>query len=159
MTGIPLIAVEGIATEGGADTNVGGRGAEAGHGADHEAERGTELGAETAHEDRAERTGPAEEGPVNDAERAAVAEHAAHATCTPPEATATTAEDAVRAPIDEVKETVRGPTRGDADDVAHATELEAALHAVSSPAREAHIEDAGAAETGLPPAATAEAEV
>jgi hypothetical protein len=39
------------------------------------------------------------------------------------------------------------------------TELEAALLAVSSPAREAHPEGAGDAETEPPPAAAAEAEV
>jgi hypothetical protein len=43
--------------------------------------------------------------------------------------------------------------------VAHAAELEAALLAVSSPAREAHTKDAGAAEIGPPPVAAAEAEV
>jgi hypothetical protein len=47
----------------------------------------------------------------------------------------------------------------DADDVAHAAEIEAALLAVSSPAREAHTEDACAVETGLPSVAAAEAEV
>jgi methylglyoxal synthase len=88
-----------------------------------------------------------------------VAEHAALATRTSPEATATTAEDIVRTPVEEVNEAARGPTGGDTDDVAHAAELEATLLAVSSPAREAHTEDAGAAETGPSPVAAAEAEV
>jgi hypothetical protein len=48
---------------------------------------------------------------------------------------------------------------GDTDDVAHVAELEAALLTVSSPTCEAHTEDAGATETGLPSSAAAEAEV
>jgi hypothetical protein len=43
--------------------------------------------------------------------------------------------------------------------VAHVAELEAALLTVSSPAREAHTEDAGAVKTVPPPAAADEAEV
>jgi hypothetical protein len=54
---------------------------------------------------------------------------------------------------------VRGPTGADTDDVAHAAELEVALLAVSSPAREAHTEEAGAAQIVPPPAAGAEAEI
>jgi hypothetical protein len=159
MTGIPLITDEGTVADGGADADAEGGCAETGHGADHEAEGGTEQGAETTHDDRAERTGPTEESPANDAKRAVGVEHAVLAACTSPEATTTTAEDVVRAPVEEVNETAHGPTRCDADDVTHATELEAALLAISSPACEAHIEDAGAAETGLPPAAAADAEV
>jgi hypothetical protein len=87
------------------------------------------------------------------------AEHAALAARTSPEATATNAEDAVRAPVEKVNETTGGPTGGNVDDVAHAAELEAALLAVSSPAREARSKDAGAVETGPPPTGAAEAEV
>jgi methylglyoxal synthase len=87
------------------------------------------------------------------------AEHATPAAHTPPEATATTAENVVRASVEEVNKATLGPTGGDAEDVAHAAELEAALLVVSSPTHEAHTEDAGAAETGLPSATTTEAEV
>jgi hypothetical protein len=87
------------------------------------------------------------------------AEHAALAARTCPEATATNAEDTVHAPVEEVNETTGGPTRSNVDDVAHAAELEAALLAVSSPAREARSEDAGAVETGPPPTGAAEPEV
>jgi hypothetical protein len=129
------------------------------HGANHEAEGGAEQGTEAAQDDRAERTDSAEESPANDAEHAVVVERASLATRTSPEDTTTIAEDAIRAPVEEVKEAACGPTGGDANDVAHAARLEAALLAVSSLTREAHIEYAGAVETGPPPAATTEAEV
>jgi hypothetical protein len=58
-----------------------------------------------------------------------------------------------------VNETAREPTEGDADDAANTNELEAALLAVNSPAREAHPTDAGAAETDPPSTTAAEAEV
>jgi creatinine amidohydrolase/Fe(II)-dependent formamide hydrolase-like protein len=123
MTGTPLIATEGTAAEGEVDANAEGGGAEMGHGADHETEGGTEQGAEAMHDDRAECTRPAEESPANDAERAVGAEHDALAARTSPEATATTAEDVVRALVEQVNETVRALIGGDVDDVAHATEL------------------------------------
>jgi hypothetical protein len=159
MTGIPIIAAEGTATEGGAAADAEDGGAQTGHGADHEAKGGTEQGTEVVHDDTAERTGPAEECPANDVKHAVVAECAALVTRTSPEATATIAEDVVHAPVEEVNEATRGPTRGDADDVAHAAELEAALLTVSSLTCEAHNEDAGAAETDPPLAAAAEDEV
>jgi creatinine amidohydrolase/Fe(II)-dependent formamide hydrolase-like protein len=123
MTGTPLIAAEGTAAEGGVDADAEGGGAEMGHGADHETEGGTEQGAEAMHDDRAECTRPAEESLANDAECAVGAEHAALAARTSPEATATTAEDVVRALVEQVNETVRALIGGDVDDVAHATEL------------------------------------
>jgi hypothetical protein len=69
------------------------------------------------------------------------------------------AENVVHAPVEEAAKTARGPTGGDVDDAAHVAELEAALLAVSSPAREAHPEGAGDAETEPPPSAAAEAEI
>jgi hypothetical protein len=159
MTGISLITAEGTATEGGAATDTKGGDTETGRGADHEAEGLIGQGAEAAHDDRAKRTVPAVENAVNDAERAMVAEDVALMARTSPEAAAMTAEDAVRAPVEEVNETARGPTGGDTDDVEHVAELEVALLAVNSSAHKAHPEDAGAAETDPPPAAAAKAEV
>jgi hypothetical protein len=50
----------------------------------------------------------------------------------PPEAPATDAKDAVHAPVEEANNAAHEPIGGDADDVAHATELEAVLLAASS---------------------------
>jgi hypothetical protein len=69
------------------------------------------------------------------------------------------AEDVVHTPIEEVAETARGPTGGDADDAVDADELEAALLLIISWAQEAHPEGAGDAATEPPPSAAAEAEV
>jgi hypothetical protein len=109
MTGILLITIEGTVAEGGAAADAEDGGATTGHWADHEAEGGAEQGTEAAHDDRAERTGPAEESPANDADHTVVAECASLVTRTSPKATATNAEDAVRAPVEEVNEAARGP--------------------------------------------------
>jgi hypothetical protein len=159
MTGILLITAEGTVAEGGVAADAEDRSAKTGHGTDHEAKGAAEQDTEVAHDDRAEHTGLAEESPANNAKHAVVAERASLATRTSPEATTTTAEDVVRASVEEANETVRGPTGADTDDGAHAAELEVALLAVSAPAREAHTEEAGAAQIVPPPAAGAEAEV
>jgi hypothetical protein len=77
----------------------------------------------------------------------------------PPKAPATDAEDDGHVPVEEANEAACGPTGGNADDVAHAAELEVVLLAVSSLARETHPEGAGDTETEPPPATAAEAEV
>jgi hypothetical protein len=160
MTGISLITAEGTAVEGVAADDVEGGGAETGRGADHGAKGLTGQGAEAAHDDKMERTAPTERDPAHEMEDASGDEHATLAVGTPPpEAPAADAENVVHAPVEEAAETARGPTGGDADDASHVTQLEAALLAVSSPAREAHPEGAGDAETEPPPAAAAEAEV
>jgi hypothetical protein len=68
--------------------------------------------------------------------------------------------DVVRAPDEDVHATISagGATGGDAAEWVHAAELEAALLAVSSLARETPLEPAGAGQIDPPPA-TAEAEV
>jgi hypothetical protein len=160
VTEIPLIAAEGTGADGEAAGDAECGGPEVRRGAAHEAEGLAIQVAEATHNDRAERTTPAAESPINDAEHAVVAEDAPpEARNPPPEATVTLAEDAVRAPAEEVNETAHGPTEGDADDAANTNELEAALLAVNSPAREAHPTDAGAAETDPPSTTAAEAEV
>jgi hypothetical protein len=159
MTGISLITAEGTAAEGVAADDAEGGGAETGRDADHESECLTGQGIKAAHDNSVERTVPAEMNPAYNAEEASGAEHATLAVRTPPEAPATNAEDVVRASVEEANEATSRPTEGDTDDSAHTAEFEAALLAVSSTAREARPEDAGAAETDPPPAATAETEV
>jgi hypothetical protein len=84
VTEIPLIAAEGTGADGEAAGDAECGGPEVRRGAAHEAE-GLEIQvAEATHNDRAERTTPAAESPINDAERAVVAEDAAPEARNPP---------------------------------------------------------------------------
>jgi hypothetical protein len=154
MIGIPLITAEGAAAD-----DAEGRGAGTGRGSDHGAKGLTGQGAEVAHNDMMECAAPTERDPAQETEDAPGTERATLAVNTPPEAPAVDAEDVTHAPVEEAAETACGPIGGDADDAADAAELEAALLAISSPAREAHTEGAGDAATEPPPSVAAEAEV
>jgi hypothetical protein len=159
MAGVTLITAKGTVAEGGAAEDTEGGCAEVGHNAEQGAEGDAEQDTETARDEGAGRTSSAEENPASDAKRVVVAEHAALAAGTSPEANAVNTEGAAHAPVEEVNETTRRSSGGDADDKVHAAELEAALLTVSSPGCETHTEDAGPIETGTPSVAAAEAEV
>jgi hypothetical protein len=150
---------EGTAAEGGAAEDAEGGGAKAGHGIEQGVEGDAKQDTETARGEGAERTSPAEENLASDGERTMVAEHAALAASTSPEANAANAKDAAHAPVEEVNGAARGPSGGDTDDEAHAAKLEVALLAASSPGRETHAEDADPVEAGTPSAVVAEAKV
>jgi hypothetical protein len=124
MTGILLITAEGVAAKGVAADDAEGGGAEMGRGSDHRAEGLTGQGAEVVHDDMMEHTAPTERDPTHETEDATGAEQATLAVNTlPPKTPAVDAENVVHALVEEVVETARGPTGGDADDEAHAAEL------------------------------------
>jgi hypothetical protein len=152
MAEIPLIAAEGATAEDGAAEDAEGGGVEVGHNGN------AKRGVETARDDGVERTVPTEENRASDVERVAVAKHAEPATDTSPEADAVNAEGDARVSVEQMGEAVRGSSGGDANDKAHAVELEAMLLAVSPPGHEAHT-DAEPLEIDPPSATATEAEV
>jgi hypothetical protein len=141
MPGVPLIAAgnsEAAAEEGGDGTNAPGDGARA-------AEETTGPTSYEAHVDRA--TGPSEE-----VECAEAAVGTVSPTPASPGAAAVPEVDAAPAPDEVAPATVDAEENagGDTSEMAHATELEAALLAASSPWREAPPKPAVAAPAEAP---------
>jgi hypothetical protein len=132
MPGAPLITAEGVATERGAAADVGGNGADAQRDDARVTEEVGRPDAEAVRDDGAE-------GPSDDAERATATVGTIVAASTSLGTSAAPDGDAIPAPDEDVRAAARagGAPGGDASEVAHAAELEAALLAASSPERKA----------------------
>jgi hypothetical protein len=134
MTGIPLIAPEGAAVGDAVAEGAEGGGIEAGQGDK------AEQGAEAECDEGVEHAVPTEENHASHAERVAMAERAEPTVDASPGADAANTEGATHVSVEQVGEATHRSTGGNADDEAHAAELEAALLAASSPDREANAD-------------------